>query len=448
VTRRLRFPHPLVLLLGCVALAAALTWVVPAGAYDRRDDPVTGRAVVVAGTYHAVEAAPVGPLAALVAVPRGLIAAAEIMALVFLSGAGFVVVERTGALRRAVEALVRRLEGRGVVIMGAMALFFAAGGVLIQMGEELIAFAPLLLALCAALGLPPIMAVAVSVGAASVGAAFSPIDPFMVTIAQKAAEVPVGSGWRLRTVLLAIGLGYWLWTLRRSALAMRAPAAAVAAEDGGPLTARQSLVLAIVLATFVVFAVAAQAWGWDFAQLAALFLAMGLAAGLVGGLGVEGTARTLVEGARDMTYSALLIGVARSIYVVLEQGRVVDTLVHAVATPLAALPAVVAAFGMVLAHAAIHVPVPSTSGQAVLTMPIMAPVSDLLGISRQAAVLAYQVGAGIVELVTPTSGVLLAMLAACGVSFEEWVGWVLPRMLVLLAIGLAGLGVAVAIGWR
>jgi uncharacterized ion transporter superfamily protein YfcC len=448
VTRRPRFPHPLVLLLGCVALAAALTWVVPAGAFDRRDDPVTGRAVVVAGTYHAVAASPVGPLAALVAVPRGLIAAAEIMALVFLSGAGFVVVERTGALRRAVEALVRRLEGRGVVIMGAMALFFAAGGALIQLGEELIAFAPLLLALCAALGLPPLMAVAVSVGAASVGAAFSPIDPFMVTIAQKAAEVPVGSGWRLRTVLLAIGLGYWLWTLRRSALAMRAPAAIVAPEEGGPLTPRQALVLAIVLATFVVFAVAAQAWGWDFAQLAALFLAMGLGAGLVGGLGVEGTARTLVEGARDMTYSALLIGVARSIYVVLEQGRVVDTLVHAVATPLAAMPAVVAAFGMVLAHAAIHVPVPSTSGQAVLTMPIMAPVSDLLGISRQAAVLAYQVGAGIVELATPTSGVLLAMLAACGVSFEEWVRWVLPRMLALFAIGAAGLGVAVAIGWR
>ncbi|HEX5631712.1 MAG TPA: hypothetical protein VFX50_00720 [Gemmatimonadales bacterium] len=447
MTRRLGFPHPLALLLGCVALAAALTWVIPAGSYERRDDPVTGRAVVVAGTYRTVEAAPVGPFQALTAVPRGFIDAASIIALVFLSGAGFTVVERTGALRRAVAALTRRLAGRGIVIMGAVALVFTVAGVVIQMAEELVAFAPLLLVLCAALGLPPLMAVAVSLGAASVGAMFSPVDPFMVIIAQKAAGVPVGSGWEFRTVLLAIAVGFWLLTLRQHALAVRSPEPALAAEDTEPLTARQGLVLAIVVLTLLLFAVGAQQWHWDFDKLAAIFLAMGLLAGLAGGLGVEGTARTLIDGARDMTFSALLIGIARAIYVVLDEGRVVDTLVHAIATPLDGLPPAVAALGMMGAHALIHVPVPSTSGHAVLTMPILAPVSDLIGLQRQVAVLAYQLGAGLVDLVTPTSAPLMAMLAACGVPYEEWLRWVVPRCLVLVALSVAALAVAVAIGW-
>ena len=145
MTARFAFPHPVVLLLGCVAIAAALTWVVPAGAYDRRDDPVTGRAVVVPGTYHSVEAAPVGLFKALVAVPKGLIDAASVIFLIFLSGGAFTVVDRTGALRRLVDVLARRLESRGVLVIPVVGLAFAAGGALMQMSEELVAFAPLLL---------------------------------------------------------------------------------------------------------------------------------------------------------------------------------------------------------------------------------------------------------------------------------------------------------------
>lgn len=445
---RRRFPHPLVLLLACILAAAALTWIVPAGEFTRRDDPVTGRAVVVAGTYARVAPAPVGLLDALTAIPRGLVDAASILALVFLSGAGFTVVERTGALRKAIDTLVHRTAGHGVLVVPLVALVFAAGGALIQLAEEIIAFAPLLLLLCTALGLPPLMAVAVSLGSAVIGAMFSPVDPFMVAIAQKVAEVPVGSGWAFRSVTLAIALGYWLWSLRRYALAARTPVAAGVAAEAPVLATRDLLVLAAVVAMFVCFVLAAQQWHWDFDQLAMLFLAMGIVAGAVGGLGVAGTAEAMVQGARDMTFSAMIIGAARGIYVVLEQGRIVDTLVYAIAQPLAGLPTVAAALGMFAAHALLHLPVPSTSGHAVLTMPVMAPVSDLIGLPRQVAVLAYHLGAHALDLVTPTSGPLLALLAAVRVEFDTWVRWVLPRMLVVAAIAMAAIAVAVASGWQ
>lgn len=436
-------------MLGCVALAAALTWVVPAGSFERRHDEATNRSVVVPGTYHAVAGAPVGIFGALVAVPRGMIDAASVIFLVFMAGGGFTAVERTGALRRLIDSVTHRLAGRGILIIPAVGIAFAAAGALMQMSEELVAFAPLLVLLCARLGVPALVAVAVSVGAAQVGAMFSPVDPFMVAIAQKVAQVPVGSGWQFRLVLLVIALAAWLWTMTRFAKrhATGAPADAPV-DDGGTLTVRHVLVLLIVALSFVLFVVGAQQWGWDFDKLATVFLTMGILSGLVGGLGASGTADAMIAGARDMVYSALIIGVARGIYVVLDQGQIVDTLVYAIASPLEGRPPAIAAVGMFVGHAVIHVPVPSTSGQAVLTMPIMAPVADLVGLSRQVAILAYQLGAGIVDMVTPTNGPLMAMLAACGVSYEGWLRWVTPRTLALAAFCIAGILVAVAIGWQ
>jgi uncharacterized ion transporter superfamily protein YfcC len=201
-----------------------------------------------------------------------------------------------------------------------------------------------------------------------------------------------------------------------------------------------------MLGAFVVFIVGVLRYGWDFDQLAAVFFVMGVAAGLLGGLRLSGTADGFVEGFRSMAFAALLIGFARGIYVVLEQGLVVDTIVQGMFAPVAELPSTVAALGMMLAHAAIHVPVPSTSGQAVLTLPLLVPLSDLIGLSRQITVLAYQYGAGICDLVTPTNGALMAMLAAAGVRYEDWLRFVLPLAGILLALGAVAIGVAVAVG--
>lgn len=445
---RLRFPHPIVLLLGCVLVGAAASYVVPAGQYDRREDAVTGREVVVAGTYHPVPRRPVGPFAAMVAIPRGLADAATVIFLVFIAGGAFTVVDRTGALRWGVHRLVALLRDRGALVIPIVALAFATAGALEHMQEEIIALIPVLLVLTRGFGMDGLTAVSMSLGAAAVGAAFSPIDPFQVGIAQKLAGLPLLSGGLFRMAFLVPALGLWIWgTLRYTARTRTTP------EDGGgpvpaPLRARQGIVLPLVVATFAVFVYGVLRLGWDFDQMSALFFVMGALAGVVGGLGIRGTTEAFLEGAASMTYAALVIGFARAIYVVLDQGRIVDTLVHALFTPLGGLPVALSAEGMILAHAAIHFPVPSVSGQAVLTMPVLVPLSDLLGLSRQVTVLAYQYGAGLCELLTPTNGALMAILAAAGVGYEKWLRFAIPLTLLLLALGGVAVAVGIAVGLR
>jgi uncharacterized ion transporter superfamily protein YfcC len=443
-----RFPHPLILLVGCLLLAAVLTHLLPAGRFERREDPVTGRTIVVAGTYAPAEPAPVSPFQALVAIPRGMADAAGVIFYVFLVGGAFAVVERTGALATLVNWLVARLAGRGLMVIPVAGLAFGIGGVLIQMQEELIAFVPVLLLLTRRLGFNALTAVAVSIGASTAGASFSFINPFQVGIAQKVAQLPLLSGTPFRLAFLIPAWLIWIAGTMHYARRTRTPPVV---EPGGPpgeATAgwRQTAVLLTMLGAFVVFIVGVLRYGWDFDQLAAVFFVMGVAAGLLGGLRLSGTADGFVEGFRSMAFAALLIGFARGIYVVLEQGLVVDTIVQGMFAPVAELPSTVAALGMMLAHAAIHVPVPSTSGQAVLTLPLLVPLSDLIGLSRQITVLAYQYGAGICDLVTPTNGALMAMLAAAGVRYEDWLRFVLPLAGILLALGAVAIGVAVAVG--
>jgi uncharacterized ion transporter superfamily protein YfcC len=287
-----------------------------------------------------------------------------------------------------------------------------------------------------------------------VGASFSFINPFQVGIAQKVAELRPLSGGVFRAVALAVAWLVWTGGTMRFARRTRvAPesAEAVEAESEPPARTagwRQTVVLGIVVVTFVAFVVGVKVLAWDFDQLSALFFLMGVAAGLIGGLGLGGTAEGYVEGFRSMAFAGLLIGFARAIFIVLDEGHVVDTIVHGLLAPIALLPTTLSALGMMVFHGLVHLPVPSTSGQAVLTLPLLVPLSDLIGLSRQVTVLAYQYGAGLCELVTPTNGALMAMLAASGVRYEEWLRFVLPVVGLLVALAALTIGLAVAVGLR
>lgn len=443
---RSRFPHPLTLLVGCVLLAAALSYVLPAGTYDRQLDEATGRTVVVPGTYQSVDPAPVNFFDAIVAIPRGMADASDIVFLVFLIGGAFAVVDATGALRGGFSSLARALGDRKLAVVPCVSLFFAAGGVLFNMQEEIIALIPPLLVLTNRLGFRPLVAVAASAGPAFVGSAFSPVNPFQVQIAQKLAELPYLSGWEFRTVFLILALVIWIGATTRYAARTRTEGNGDDGQEEGPLTSRDSTILALVLATFVVLVYGLLKLGWDFNQMSALFFIMGVTAGFIAGLSVTGTAKAYVQGFKDMAFAALLIGFARAIYLVLEDGRVVDTLVHALVTPLESLPVLASALGMLGAHILIHVPVPSVTGHAILTLPIMVPISDLLGLSRQVTVMAYHYGGGLTDLVTPTNGALLAILAAGGVRFEDWFKFTFPLFLALLGLGGAALAIGIALG--
>ncbi|HMU62006.1 MAG TPA: Na+/H+ antiporter NhaC family protein [Gemmatimonadales bacterium] len=444
----LRLPHPLVLLVGFVLAAAALTWVVPAGQYDRQEDPATGRQVVVPGTYRTVAPAPVSLTDALVDIPKGMADAASVIFLVFLVGAAWTVVERTGVFGTLLDELVARLRGHDTLVIPISCLVFATGGILIQMQEELIAFAPILLLLVARLGFNRVTAVAMSIGAAVVGAAFSPIDPFMVGIAQKVAGLPLLSASAFRIVFLIHALAIYIWyTMRYAARTQTAAVASTGQEAAAGASGwRMHTILALILGAFALFVVGVLRWEWDFDQMSALFFAMGIIVGLVGKLGLEGTAEAYVDGFKSMAYAAMIIGFARAIYVVMNQGHIVDTVVRGLFAPVAELPVTLTAFGMMVAHALLHIPVPSTSGQAVLTMPLLVPLSDLLGLSRQVTVLAYQFGVGLMDLVNPTNGALLAMVAAVGVRLEEWWKFAIPVVLLLTALATVALAAAIAIG--
>ncbi|MDE3155245.1 MAG: YfcC family protein [Acidobacteriota bacterium] len=449
MTSRLKLPHPLALLVIGLFLAAALSHILPAGEYTRRHDPVTGRDVVVAGTFHAVPAAPVGFFQTLVAVPRGMEDAGSVIFFVFLVGGAFAVVERTGTLGRGVDWLVARLADREALVIPVVCLAFATAGALENMQEEIIALVPVLLLLTRQLGFDPLTAAAMSVGAAAVGSAFSPVNPFQAGIAQKLAGLPLLSGASLRLVLLAAALGLWIWgTLRHARRVQTAREARTGRAAASAFGWRERGVLALVLATFAVFVYGVLQLGWDFDQMSALFFLMGILAGLLGGLGVGGTSLAFVRGFEGMAYAGILIGFARAIYVVLDQGRIIDTIVHGLFTPIGSLPLVLSAVGMTVVQALIHIPVPSVSGQAVLTMPVLVPLSDLLGLSRQLTVLTYQIGAGLCELMTPTNGALMAVLAAAGVEYEDWLRFVTPLYAGLVGLGLVAVAVGLGIGWH
>src|SRR5688500_2943964 len=442
------FPHPLTLLIGCVLLAAALTWVLPAGQYQRREDPATGRNVVVAGTYARLAPQPVGPFEAVTAIPKGIVDAASVIALVFLIGGGFTVVERTGTFLRLVNGLVRRLKGRGLLVIPVASVAFALGGVMMQMQEELIAFVPVLLLLVRQLGYSPVTAVAMSLGAAAVGAAFSPVNPFQVVIAQKVAELPTGSGLGFRVAFLIPALAIWIVGTMYHARRTQVRPEAAPSEEQVPLQWRDVTVLVAILAAFGRYFYGARRLGWEFNELAALFFVIGVLAGLLGRLGIGGTTDAFVEGFKSMTLAALLIGFARAIYVVLNEGQIVDTIVHGLFTPIADLSPAFSALGMMVLQATIHVPVPSTSSQAVLTLPLLVPLSDLIGLSRQVTVLAYQYGAGLCDAVTPTNGALMAMLAAAGVRYEDWIRFAVPLLALLMALAVVAITLGVATGLR
>ncbi|MEX0890841.1 MAG: YfcC family protein [Gemmatimonadota bacterium] len=485
---RLRLPDPLVLLVGAVLVAALLTWLLPPGAYERAADPATGREVVVAGSFQPIDAEPVGPFDALVALTRGMTEAGDIIFLVLLVGGAFVVVERTGALHAGIERALRVFGRQDLLMIPLAVILFASGGVLFNMQEEFVGLIPVLLLVTARLGLDPLMAVAMSMGAAMVGSAFSPINPFQVGIAQKLAQLPPLSGGAYRIGFLLVAVAIWSVALmrhaRRTRAAGRARAAAGAtaapgataaaaatapqgataaaaatahagasADERAPVTGgadvayhAHTLILLLIPVTFGIYVWGAMTRDWGFHEMSGLFFLMAVTAGLVGRLGLDGTARAYAEGFREMAFAAVLIGVARAIFVVLADGGVIDTIVHGLFQPLDGLPAPVAAVGMMGVQTLIHVPVPSVSGQAVLTLPILVPLSDLLDISRQVTVLAYQYGAGLCELITPTNGALMAVLAAARVDFGRWIRFVLPLWGMLFGLGVVSVVLALALG--
>jgi uncharacterized ion transporter superfamily protein YfcC len=462
------FPHPIMVLLFFILLAGLLTYVLSGGKYERRTDPVTGRITVVAGSYRTEPHAPVGIGGVLLSIPKGFEAGADVIATILIFGGAFMVIDQTGAFKALLLVLVGRFRKTRYLVLWMVGITFAIAGALDNTSEEIIALIPVLCFMTSRLGYSKIGAVAISTGCAVIGASFSPMNPFQVAIAQKIAQVHLLSGSGLRILLAIPAVTFWIyWVVRRTKVqetglaeasstgtalpAFEAKTNGVGAQ-GEPqedlrLTSRHRIILTLVLASFayMVYGIINLDWGFD--EMTALFFALGLVAGWIGGLGMNGTASAFAAGVKEMILAAFVVGLARSVYIILENGHIIDTIIHGLFTPLQHLPVFFSASGMLLAHICLHLPVSSLSGQAQLTIPILTPLADLTGMSRQVMILAFQYGAGLSELFTPTNGALMGVLAVAGISFRTWWNFIWKPALWLILYTIGCLGLAIAIGF-
>ena len=426
--RKLAFPETALLLLIIVAFVAALTYVMPAGAFERVLDEETGRGLVKAGTYAVTESNPTSLVELFSAVFRGLVKASDIIALIFVIGGAFGIVARTGAIAAGLGSLVKKLQGREAVMVAIIMTAFAVCGATFGMAEESLPFVVILVTVALKMGFDPIVGVAMVVIGLYCGYSAGPLNPFNTGIAQGVAELPLFSGIGLRIVLMAgaLVIAITITVLhgkkyKKLGIDNTKLLEEFKAEEERPITGTDKIILAILAATIIVLIYGVVSYGWYFNEITALFFGMGLLIGLIYRKGnLNQISRDFVEGAGEMTTAAIFVGLSRAILVVMEDGMIMDTFVYWLSLPLSQLNSVFAAWGMYLSQGLINFFIPSSTGQAVVVMPILSPLSDLIGVTRQTAVLAYQCGDGFWNMITPTHSVLMASLGLAKIPFGKW----------------------------
>ncbi|NGO38723.1 YfcC family protein [Limisphaera ngatamarikiensis] len=456
---RLQVPHTLVLLFWIMGLAWAATWVLPQGRFETVVNE-RGRPMVVPGTYQPVaEPVRLMPWVLFTVVPRALADAQAIIFFLLIVGGALSVIRATGALDAAMHRVLRSMGNRPRAFVAGATVLFAAVSATLGCSTEYIPLTGLLVGLCAGMRLDAVTACGVMVGGYCIGYGAALMNPYTVIVAQEIAGLPPTSGLAYRLAwfipFVAVGVGE-VWRHVRQAGGLNPgrsedcvrPADLVGAADVPVLTVRHGMVLGMVGLVLVAMVWGITVRGWYLVELGALWLGVAAVGGLVGGLGMNGTAQRFAQGAGDLASVALMVGFARSIALLMEEGQVLHTVVHGFSRPLEGLPPVVAAVGMLGVQTVINLFIPSGSGQAYATMPIMAPLADVLGLERQVAVLAYQYGDGFSNLLIPTNIVLMAILGMAGVSYERWVRFAAPLLLKLTGLAVVALAVAVWTGYR
>jgi uncharacterized ion transporter superfamily protein YfcC len=295
------------------------------------------------------------------------------------------------------------------------------------------------------MGYNSFVAVAISYGSAILGAAFSPINPFAVVIAQKETNLEFLSGSGFRLVVMAIAFCIWMFMVIRYANKSKVVKEDLHLFEKKNLNPRSALILGLVALAFVILIVGILKYNWGFNEMSAEFFVIGILVGLIGKLGLNGTSEAYIEGFQAMIFASIIVGLSSSISIILERGMIIDTLIYGLFTPMQYLPTSLSAISMMVSQSLLHLVVPSYSGQAVLTMPILAPLSDLIGLSRQVCVLAYQYGAVMTDLIIPTNGGLMAVLAIAGIPFDKWFKFAIKLVLVIMAISAIAIVVAISI---
>lgn len=458
--RKFVIPHTYAIIFSIILIMAAATYLIPAGEYDREE--VNGRQVVVDGSFHSVEQEPVSFFEIFKSIPLGMEKGATIIFYIFLVGGAFGAVQATGAIDAGINKLVRKLGNNEKLLIPVVMFVFSILGFTTGMAEESIIFVPIGIAIARALGYDAIVGTAmISLGAAS-GFIGGMMNPFTVGVAQGIAEIPIFSGFLFRSVVYVFILTAAILYVMRYASKVKQDRAYSVMYDlelespiedpnsiqdsAGAFTKRHILVLLTLGTGIAINMYGVLNWDWFLNELAASFIMIGLISGIIGGLGVNKTFSSYVDGMKLVAFGALIVGFARTILVVMESGVIIDTVIHSLVGVISGLPATLNVLGMFLFQIILNFFIPSGSGQAATTMPLMIPLADLLGMERQIAVLAFQYGDAISNSAIPTSAALMGYLAVAGIPYDRWLKFIWKLVLIWIGIAAIGLVVAVAIG--
>ncbi|WP_193063685.1 YfcC family protein [Oceanobacillus oncorhynchi] len=458
--KKFQLPDAYVILFVILLLAAILTYIIPAGSYER-ETTEEGTDVIVPDSYSQIDQQPVSLIDLFSSIQEGLIGGAGLIFLVLTIGGTFAVIEKTGAIDNMIMKTIKRTQNREWLLILMVATLFSVFGGLGIIANSSIAFIPIGIILARAMRMDAIVGVSIIYLGAYSGFAVGFLDPQTTGFAQQIAQLPLFSGLSLRLVLYVIIVGatiaYIIWYANR---VKNDPQKSILSDNpfpklekksmedvDGKLTSTQLTVLLVLIAGIAIYVYGVFQLDWDINEMAGIFVALSVITALISKMGANQMVEEFLNGAKRVLYGALIIGMARSIVVVLENGQVLDTVVHSMAVVLEPFSSVMGAIAMFIGNGLFNLVVTSGSGQAAIVMPIMTPLADLMDIPRQVAVQAYTLGDGFTNIITPLSGVLMANLAIAGIPWTKWLKFALPLVGIWYVIGTIFIVITVLINW-
>ncbi|TSB48408.1 YfcC family protein [Alkalicoccobacillus porphyridii] len=455
-------PHIYVLLFMISGLSAILTYIIPAGSFERVDGP-NGRESIDPNSFTEIEASPLSFMDFMLAIPRGMSDASEIIFFTFIIGGMFMVLRRTEIIEIGVDRLARKFKKQSILIIPVLITVFAAVATTIGTPELALVYIPVLIPLCVSLGYDSMTATAIALISTVLGFTAGVMNPGTVGISQQIAGLETYSGFGLRVLVLIIIVGIGsMYVMRYARRVKKRPKDSFTFDEdeqkrltykdalkqpAKQMNQRQFIAMATLPIFFAILIFGVTQLGWFMLEMSGLFIFMGIIVGFIAGLSLTKICEAFTEGFREVLMGAIIIGIARSVAIVLEDGQIMDSIVYGLGSVVGHLPSTLSAIGMMVVQLVINFFIPSGSGQALVTMPIMAPLSDLVGVTRQTAILAFQFGDGFANILFPTSGYFMAALVVAGVSWSKWIKFFLPLFLIYMGVGTVFLIYAQVTGW-
>ncbi|WP_051590987.1 YfcC family protein [Bacillus sp. UNC438CL73TsuS30] len=463
VTKRkfkLKMPHSYVFMGLIILITAIFTYIIPAGEFDRVEDPVTKRSLVVPGSYHSVHQTPVSFFNMFISIQKGMLHGAEIIFYLFFAYGFIFILTKTGVFNSGIGALVRKMKGKESLIIPVFMLVFGAMGAGFGMYEESYGYIPIMMGITVALGYDALVGVAIVYVSITTGFAAAVTNPFTVGIAQGIAGIPLFSGIAFRAIAFVVFMSISIFFVMRYAKMVKEnPEKSIVKNvqfpflsgivQGGltdtKFTLPHKVSLGLFVCTIITLVTGTVKFGWYLPELSGVFIIMMIAIGLVNKLTLAEVADTFIEACRNMVYAALLIGMANAILVILEDGNIIDTVVHYMAYLIQDLSPYAASAGMIILQTLLNFFVPSGSAAATISMPIMTPLSELIGINRQIAVLAFSFGDGFANMLWPSTVVVICGIA--GIPVDRWYKFLWPLFITIISTEIIFIIIAVAINY-